>query len=67
MSNDTEKKFTWAEASYIHKFWNDDKVDQISKTNLTNLINEGRFEIVGGGWVMHDEVLTDYNMQLLNI
>jgi len=31
------------------------------------LVEEGIIEIVGGGWVQHDESLTSYKMQVLQV
>jgi len=67
LSNHTEntqyqKKFTWCETSFLHKFWNDAEVNQELKTNFTTLLKEGHIQIVGGGWVQHDEALTNYKM-----
>lgn len=31
------------------------------------MVEEGIIEIVGGGWVQHDESLTSYKMQVLQV
>lgn len=36
------------------------------KQALAHLISTGQFELVGGGWVSHDETLTDYQSKLDN-
>lgn len=48
-------------------YWNDKDVPMGMKDKLTSLLWEGKIEIVGGGWVQHDETLTTYKMQLANI
>ena len=62
-----DKKFTWCETSFLKRFWEDRSVKQITKSRLASLIWEGKFEIVGGGWVQHDESLTNFKAQLLNM
>ena len=58
------KKFTWCETSFLQRFWTDPKVAAVSKSRLEVLLRSGQFEIVGGGWVQHDESLTTYKMQI---
>ena len=50
-------KFVWSEAVYLHQFLSD---FAYAVPKLQKLISEGRFEIVGGGWVMNDEALVDF-------
>jgi len=45
--------FTWTEMYFLSMWWDQASADQKSK--LENLIREGRFEILTGGWVMTDE------------
>nr|XP_033326410.1 lysosomal alpha-mannosidase isoform X1 [Megalopta genalis] len=54
-----ERKFMYVETAFLWKWWvrQDKKTQQIVK----NLINEGRLEIIGGGWSMNDEAVTHYH------
>ncbi|XP_033326411.2 lysosomal alpha-mannosidase II isoform X2 [Megalopta genalis] len=54
-----ERKFMYVETAFLWKWWvrQDMKTQQIVK----NLINEGRLEIIGGGWSMNDEAVTHYH------
>ena len=52
---DSRRKFIWEEMSYLERWWRD-ATDQM-KESFTNLVNNGQLEIVGGGWVMNDEVI----------
>ncbi|XP_076239948.1 lysosomal alpha-mannosidase II [Calliopsis andreniformis] len=54
-----ERKFMYVETSFLWKWWlrQNDRVKQ----DVKNLINEGRLEIVGGGWSMNDEAVTHYH------
>lgn len=40
--------------SYLERWWRDATNDK--KEAFTNLVRNGQLEIVGGGWVMNDEV-----------
>jgi hypothetical protein len=62
LSVDTNKKYTWCEVSFLKRFWDDPEVTQVYKINLYALLKDGRMEVVGGGWVQHDETLTSYKM-----
>lgn len=42
--------FQWSEISFLSKWW--ESAHPIRKQNLLRLIDERRFEIVTGGWVM---------------
>jgi hypothetical protein len=41
--------------SYLERWWRDAK--QTQKEDFIRLVKNGQLEIVGGGWVMNDEVL----------
>lgn len=41
--------------SYLERWWKDAPTDK--KEDFTKLVHNGQLEIVGGGWVMNDEVL----------
>lgn len=51
------RKFCWSEAFFIEQWLRD--YPEI-KPRLRKLVEEGRLEIAGGGWVMNDEALTDF-------
>lgn len=53
-SQDSRWKFIWEEMSYLERWWRDASEDK--RESLTNLVKNGQLEIVGGGWVMNDEV-----------
>lgn len=40
--------------SYLERWWRD--ASDTRKEAFTNLVKNGQLEIVGGGWVMNDEV-----------
>ena len=59
LSADPQKRFTWAEICYLKQFY-----EEMQDTDMRDIIHEvvesGQMEIVGGGWVQHDETLSTY-------
>lgn len=51
---DVRRKFIWEEMSYLERWWRD--ASEMAKESFKNLVSNGQLEIVGGGWVMNDEV-----------
>jgi len=41
--------------SYLERWWRDASDEM--KESFINLVKNGQLEIVGGGWVMNDEVI----------
>lgn len=41
--------------SYLERWWRDSSV--LKRESFINLVKNGQLEIVGGGWVMNDEVI----------
>ncbi|XP_033225889.1 lysosomal alpha-mannosidase-like [Belonocnema kinseyi] len=58
LQEDPERRFIYVESAYLFKWW--DKQNEKTKTIVRSLINEGRLEIIGGGWSMNDEAVTHY-------
>ncbi|XP_017876463.1 lysosomal alpha-mannosidase isoform X1 [Ceratina calcarata] len=56
---DPERKFIYVETAFLWKWWlrQNEKV----REDVRNLINEGRLEIINGGWSMNDEAVTHYH------
>ncbi|KAG7212847.1 hypothetical protein KM043_002203 [Ampulex compressa] len=54
-----ERRFIYVETAFLWKWWvrQSEKV----KEDVRNLIDEGRLEIIGGGWSMNDEAVTHYH------
>ena len=49
--------FIWTEISYLSKWYAE--AHDARKANLHQLLVEGRFEILTGGWIMTDEATVD--------
>lgn len=52
-------RFIYVETAFLWKWW----LRQSEKTrqDVRDLINQGRLEIIGGGWTMNDEAVTHYH------
>ena len=51
----TDMTFTWTEMFFLSKWWLTATEEQ--KAKLRALIQERRFEVLTGGWVMTDEAV----------
>ena len=51
---DPRCKFIWEEMYYLERWWKD--AAETKKESFINLVKNAQLEIVGGGWVMNDEV-----------
>ncbi|KAL4216620.1 Alpha-mannosidase 2x [Mactra antiquata] len=51
-------RFMYAEMSFFHIWWNE--ISEDKRRRVKKLIEEKRFEIITGGWVMNDEANTHY-------
>lgn len=51
--------FQWAEVIFLERWWRD--ISDDVKQRVRILVQDGRLEIVSGGWVMPDEAITHYS------
>jgi len=58
LSESPDRKFVWAETSYLYLWWTQSDVKM--KDKMRALITNGQLEIVTGGWVMNDEANSHY-------
>ncbi|XP_019863647.1 PREDICTED: epididymis-specific alpha-mannosidase-like isoform X2 [Amphimedon queenslandica] len=58
LHEDKARKFVWEEVSFLSKWWMEDASTE-QKDTLRELLSEKRLEFIGGGWVMHDEAVTN--------
>ncbi|XP_058798646.1 lysosomal alpha-mannosidase-like isoform X2 [Phymastichus coffea] len=56
------RKFIYAETAFLWKWWL--RQDEAKRATVRNLVDEGRLEIVGGGWSMNDEATTHYQSMI---
>lgn len=54
-------KFVWAEIYFLARYLQDYPE---MKPKVISMNKQGRFEIVGGGWVQHDEATVDLEMAI---
>ncbi|XP_051165376.1 lysosomal alpha-mannosidase [Leptopilina boulardi] len=59
LQENPERRFIYVETAFFWKWWM--RQDERVRTIVRNLINEGRLEIIGGGWSMNDEAVTHYH------
>jgi len=57
LSQNEKYKFNWADISFLAKWY--DQTTQINRETLHQLVSNGQFSFMGGGWVMNDESLTE--------
>ena len=62
---DPKRRFTHAEISFFEMWWSRQNTE--TKTQFRELVNEGRFEFVNGGWVAPDEACPLYDDLMENI
>ena len=58
-------KFNWSDTSFLARWY--EETDQSMRDKLHQLVKNGQFQFMGGGWVMNDESLTVYKNAFLNI
>jgi hypothetical protein len=59
VSKGEKRRFIWEESSYLSLWWNDERTSDTQRETLKSHFEEGRMELVGGGWAMHDEANSD--------
>ncbi|XP_014118291.1 PREDICTED: lysosomal alpha-mannosidase [Pseudopodoces humilis] len=52
------RRFVYAEVAFLARWWQ--QQDAATRSLLTELVQEGRLELVGGGWCMNDEAAAHY-------
>ncbi|EFA77646.1 alpha-mannosidase [Heterostelium album PN500] len=57
LKKDHSKRFIWSEISFFRKWWDNQK--QQIKDSVHDLVESGRFEFIGGGWVQNDEAVSN--------
>ena len=62
---DPSRKFTYVEMKFF-TLWYEEQSDSV-KEQVKDLIQEGRFEFVNGGWSMHDEASPHYEDMINNM
>ncbi|XP_026734781.1 lysosomal alpha-mannosidase-like [Trichoplusia ni] len=56
--HDKRRKFTFSETAYFWRWWKEQR--PTTRATFRALVQEGRVEFAGGGWVHNDEATPDY-------
>ncbi|CAH0404424.1 unnamed protein product [Chilo suppressalis] len=56
--HDKRRKFTFSETAYFWRWWKEQR--PITRATFRTLVQEGRVEFAGGGWVQNDEATVNY-------
>ena len=51
-----DRRFVWEEVSYFSVWWG--QASEAERQSVVTLVEKGKLEFIGGGWVMHDEADT---------
>ena len=61
----SRRRFVWAETVFLSMWWKDPRTTK--QQDFRALLENGQLEIANGGWVMHDEAITRYDSQILQM
>ncbi|XP_026806272.1 lysosomal alpha-mannosidase-like [Rhopalosiphum maidis] len=53
------RKFVFVETAFLWRWW--EEQDEWNRNSLKMLVNEGRLQLLHGGWVMSDEAVPHYS------
>ncbi|XP_057283787.1 lysosomal alpha-mannosidase [Pezoporus wallicus] len=56
------RRFIYAEVAFLARWWR--LQDEATRNTMRQLVEQGRLELVGGGWSMADEAVTHYSAGL---
>ncbi|KAM3955590.1 lysosomal alpha-mannosidase [Aphomia sociella] len=56
--HDKRRKFTFSETAYFWRWWKEQR--PVTRATFRTLVQEGRIEFAGGGWIQNDEATVDY-------
>lgn len=51
-------RFTFSETAYFWRWWKEQRAD--TRATFRQLVQAGRIEFAGGGWVQNDEATVGY-------
>eukprot|EP01104_Vermistella_antarctica_P006912 TRINITY_DN17617_c0_g1_i1.p1 TRINITY_DN17617_c0_g1~~TRINITY_DN17617_c0_g1_i1.p1 ORF type:complete len:159 (+),score=14.43 TRINITY_DN17617_c0_g1_i1:56-478(+) len=62
VSQNRARRFNVVEVAYIDKWLSDPDTTTLHKQVFTQMVQNGTIEVVLGGWVMHDEAVTTFEV-----
>jgi alpha-mannosidase len=63
MGKNPDFKFNWADTNFLAKFY--EESNSTIQEQLHTAVKNGQLNFMGGGWVMNDETVADYQSMLL--
>ncbi|RWS22582.1 hypothetical protein B4U80_10284, partial [Leptotrombidium deliense] len=54
-----DRRFIYVETAFFWKWWQEQ--NNATKQSVIDLVKQGRFEFISGGWCMNDEAAAHYN------
>ena len=58
LKRNPERKFIYVEQAFFQRWWRQQSNE--TKNDMRELVQQGRWEFINGGWCMHDEATTHY-------
>ena len=65
LTKDPQRKYIQVETAFFKRWWRQQTDEK--KATVQQLVDEGRLEMVGGGWSMHDEADSHYSAIIDNM
>ncbi|XP_023343097.1 lysosomal alpha-mannosidase, partial [Eurytemora carolleeae] len=62
---DPSRRFIYVESAFLWRWWGEQDLEM--KETVRELVNEGRLELVSGGWSMNDEAAAHYSAVIDNM
>ncbi|XP_066563843.1 lysosomal alpha-mannosidase isoform X2 [Amia ocellicauda] len=59
LQQDPRRRFIYVETAFLYRWWRQQSAE--TRRAVTQLISQGRLELVGGGWCMNDEATVLYS------
>ena len=58
LKRNPDRRFIYVEQAFFQRWWR--QQTDATKADMRDLVKQGRWEFINGGWCMHDEATTHY-------
>eukprot|EP00347_Sterkiella_histriomuscorum_P014208 403361757 len=65
LEDNPEYRFNWAEVGFLQRWWS--VQNKATQKRFQKLVQDGKIQFVGGGWVQHDEALVSYSDAIVQL